>query len=162
MPNLIPRSFLLLLTSLAIAAGACTHISTVRLQPDSVAVGPNLRPIAALQADAISGYVAFIPIPGVDLDKVVNQMLIAAAKTIGADKIANLRFEIDPAGGIWSLRKLLFYRSARASGIAVQVIMPEPDPKEMEGPEPEKTHEPTPKQKPVPEQVSEPASSPPK
>jgi len=129
------RASLLLLACLGLATNACTHVSTVRLQPDSVAVGANLRPIAALQADAISGYILFVPIPGVDLDKVVNQMLITAAKTIGADKIANLRFEIDPAGGIWSLRKLFFYRSARASGIAVQVTAPAPDPGKLDGPE---------------------------
>jgi len=135
-PTSINRlSPILLLVCLGLVSNACTHVSTIRLQPDSVAVGPNLRPIAALQADAISGYVLFIPIPGVDLDKVVNQMLIAAAKTIGADKIANLQFEIDPAGGIWSLRKLFFYRSARASGIAVQVTMPAPDPGKLDGPE---------------------------
>jgi len=129
------RASILLLVCVGLATNACSHVSTVRLQPDSVAVGPNLRPIAALQADAISGYILFVPIPGVDLDKVVNQMLIAAAKTIGADKIANLRFEIDPAGGIWALRKLFFYRSARASGVAVQVTMPAPDPGKLDGPE---------------------------
>ena len=119
-----------------VGLAGCSHVSTVRLQPDSVAVGPNLRPIAAVQADAISLYALFIPIPGVDLDKVVNQMLIVAAKTIGADKIANLRFEIDPDGGIWALRKVAFYRSARASGIAVQVTAPEADPSAEQGPEP--------------------------
>lgn len=158
----IPHSLLVLISSLAIASGACSHISTARLQPDSVAVGPNLRPVAALQANAISWYVAFIPIPGVDLDKVVNQMLIAAAKTIGADKIANLHFEIDPAGGIWSLRKLLFYRSARGSGIAVQVTEPAPDPKELEGPEPEELQQPSPEQEQEPVPVSEATSSVPK
>jgi hypothetical protein len=107
----------------------------VRLQADAVEVGPNLRPIAGIQADAISMYVLFIPIPGVDLDKVVNQMLVVATKTIGADKIANLRFSIDPDGGIWALRKLGFYRSARASGVAVQVMAPEADPNAFDGPE---------------------------
>ncbi len=108
----------------------------MRLQPDTVEVGPGLRPIAGLQSNAISLYLLFIPIPGVDLDKVVNQMLIVAAKTIGADKVANLRFDIDPDGGIWALRKLAFYRSAQASGIAVQVTAPESDPNADQGPEP--------------------------
>ena len=116
--------------------GACSHLSTVRVQPDAVAVGPGLRPIAAVQANAISAYLLFIPMPGVDLDRAVNQMLVAAAKTMGADKVANLQFEITPDGGIWALRKLLGYRSARASGIAVQVTEPSPDPGADEGPEP--------------------------
>lgn len=121
---------------LCVGLFGCTHVSTVRLQPDTVAVGKGLRPVAGIQADATSAYLLFIPIPGVNLDKVVNQMLIVAAKTIGADKIANLRFEIDPGGGIWALRKLAFYRSARASGIAVQVTGPEADSGADEGPEP--------------------------
>ena len=114
---------------------ACSHVSTVRLHPDSVDVGENLRPIAGVQANASSFYLLFIPIPGVDLDKVVNEMLIATAKTMGADKIANLQFDVTPDGGWWALRKLLFYRSARASGIAVQVTGPAPDPNADQGPE---------------------------
>ena len=121
---------------LSLVVTGCSHVSTVRLQPDAVAVGPGLRPIAGIQADAISLYALFIPIPGVDLDKVINRMLIVTAKTIGADKIANLRFDIDPDGGIWALRKLAFYRSARASGIAVQVTGSAPDPQADQGPEP--------------------------
>lgn len=128
-------SFAALAFSIAITLG-CTHISSVRVQPDAVEAGPNLRPIAAVQANAISGYILFIPLPGVDLDRVVNQMLIVAAKTMGADKIANLQFDITPSGGIWALRKLLGYRSAQASGIAVQVTAPAPDPAADEGPEP--------------------------
>jgi hypothetical protein len=129
-----------LLPTLCIAVSllgiGCSTISTVRLQSDTVEVAPGLRPLAAVQADAISFYALFIPIPGVNLDQVVNRMLIAAAKTMGADKVAQLRFEIDPAGGVWALRKLLGYRSARASGIAVQITAPADDPQASEGPEP--------------------------
>ena len=127
---------LLLAVLLIAGAVSCSHVSTVRLQADTVSVGPNLRPIAGVQVNAISLYVLFVPIPGVNLDKVVNQMLIVAAKTIGADKIANLQFEIDPDGGIWALRKIAFYRSAQASGIAVQVMAPQADPNADQGPEP--------------------------
>ena len=87
---------LLLAVLLVSGSLACSHTSTVRLQADTVTVGPNLRPIAGVQANAISMYLLFIPIPGVNLDKVVNQMLIVAAKTIGADKVTNLRFNIFP------------------------------------------------------------------
>jgi hypothetical protein len=109
----------------------------VRLQPDTVEVGPNLRPVAALQANAASFYLLFIPLPGgVDLDRVVNQMLIVAAKTMGADKVTNLTFEVTPDGGVWALRKLIGWRGARASGIAVQVTALPDDPGAAEGPEP--------------------------
>lgn len=135
MPRL-NRSLAPLLLALSLGAAGCSHLSSVRVQPDAVAAGPNMRPIAAIQADAISAYVLFIPLPGVDLDRVINQMLIVAAKTMGADKVANLEFEITPDGGIWALRKLLGYRSARASGVAVQITAPAPDPAADQGPEP--------------------------
>jgi hypothetical protein len=119
------------------AVTACSSVSTVRVQPENVAAGPGLRPIAAIQVNAMSAYVAFIPVPGkVSLDRVVNRMLIVAAKTMGADKVANLEFEVTPDSGIWTLRKLLGWRSARASGIAVQVEAAPADPSADEGPEP--------------------------
>jgi hypothetical protein len=126
------------LAALAVTSiASCSHLSTVRVQPDNVETGPGLRAVAAIQADAISAYILFIPIPGgVDLDHVVNRMLIVAAKTMGADKIVDLRFDVTPDGGIWSLRKLLGWRSAHASGVAVQVETPAPDVKADEGPEP--------------------------
>ena len=104
---------------------ACASVSTVRVQPENVAVGPGLRPIAAIQVNATSGYFLFVPIPGdVDLDRVINRMLIVAAKTMGADKVANLQFDITPDSGIWTLRKLIGWRSAQATGVAVQVEAP--------------------------------------
>jgi hypothetical protein len=120
----------------AIGLAACAQVSTVRLQAETIEVGPGLRPIAAIQADATSAYVLFVPLPGgVDLDRVVNRMLVVAAKTMGADKIAQLSFEVTPDGGIWALKKLLGWRSARARGIAVQLTSV-PDPDAEQGPEP--------------------------
>ncbi len=120
----------------------CSHVSTVRLQEESIDVGPGLRPLAAVQANATSAYLLFIPIPGVDLDRVINQMLVVTAKTIGADKITNLQFEVTPDGGVWALRKLIGWRSARASGIAVQVVAPAADPDADKGPEAPPANEP--------------------
>ena len=121
---------------MAVATG-CASLSTVRLQPENVEVGPGLRPVAAIQANATSAYVLFIPLPGgVSLDRVVNRMLIVAAKTMGADKIVNLQFEVTPDDGIWTIRKIIGWRSAKAKGIAVQVMTPAADPSADEGPEP--------------------------
>jgi hypothetical protein len=133
----LARAFALALAVSAVTtAASCTHVSTVRLQEETVEVGPGLRPLAAIQANAISGYFLFIPLPGVDLDKVVNQMMVVAAKTMGADKVVLLDFDATPAGGIWAWRKLIGWRSARATGIAVQVTSPASDPRADEGPEP--------------------------
>ena len=100
----------------------CSSVSTVRVQPESLYVGPHLRPIAVIHAQVSSAYFLFIPIPGqVDLDYVVNRMLLAAAKRLGADKVVNIAVDITPGDGIWTLRKLLGWRSAEASGVAVVV-----------------------------------------
>jgi hypothetical protein len=121
---------------LATGSTACSSVSTVRLHSEAVHVGPGLRPIAGIQANAISAYVLFIPVPGgVDLDRVVNRMLVATAKAMGADKVAELRFDISPSTGIWALRKLAGWRSAQASGVAVQITGPAPDPDAEQGPE---------------------------
>ena len=109
---------------LAICAtvAACSSVSTVRVQPETVYVGPHLRPIAVVHAQVTSAYVLFIPIPGgVELDHVVNRMLIAAAKQLGADKVVDIKVDITPDDGIWTLRKLIGWRTAEASGVAVVV-----------------------------------------
>jgi hypothetical protein len=111
-------------------------VSTVRLQPETVHVGEGLRPIAGIQANAASLYFLFLPVAGeASLDKVVNRMLVVTAKTMGADKVTNVQFEMTPDGGVWALRKLLGWRGARASGIAVQVTALPADAKADEGPE---------------------------
>ncbi len=105
-----------------LACAACSSVSTVRVQSESLYAGPHLRPIAIVHAQVTSAYVLFIAIPGhVDLDHVVNGMLIAAAKALGADKVVDIKVDITPDDGIWTLRKLLGWRSAEASGVAVVV-----------------------------------------
>jgi hypothetical protein len=112
----------LLLATVTVVAVACSSVSTVRVQPESLFVGPKLRPIAVVHAQVSSAYFLFIPIPGgVDLDRVVNRMLIASAKALGADKVVNIRVDMTPDSGVWTLRRLLGWRSAEASGVAVVV-----------------------------------------
>ena len=112
-----------------VAAAGCSSVSTVRVQPDNVYVGAGMRPIAVIHAQVTSAYLLFIPIPGgVDLDRVVNRMLLATAKALGADKVVNVRVDITPDGGIWTLRKLFLWRSAEASGVAVVIDEPKPAP----------------------------------
>src|SRR6476469_682494 len=117
------------IAALVTFATACSSISTVRVQPDNVHVGPGLRPIAIVHAQVTSAYLLFIAIPGkVSLDYVVNRMLIHAAKELGADKVVDIKVDITPGDGVWTLRKLLGWRSAEASGIAVVVDDPAPAP----------------------------------
>jgi hypothetical protein len=127
-----------LLLAVALAPAACSHVSAVRVQDETIEVGPGLRPVAAIQANAIRGYFLYIPLgPRADLDRAVNQLLVATAKTMGADKVVLLEFDATPDGGVWALfRKFIGWRSARAKGIAVQVAAPALDPNADEGPEP--------------------------
>ena len=104
------------------SAVACSSISTVRVQPENVHVAKGLRPIAVVHAQVTSFELLFFEIPGhVSLDYVVNRMLIHAAKQMGADKVVDIKVDITPGDGIWSLRKLIGWRSAEASGVAVVV-----------------------------------------
>ena len=111
------------------AIAACSSVSTVRVQPETIHVGPGLRPIAVIHAQVTSAYLLFLPIPGgVDLDRVVNRMLLPTAKALGADKVVNIQVDMTPDGGVWTLRKLFLWRSAWASGVAVVVEDPVPAP----------------------------------
>ena len=60
-------------------------------------------------------------------------MLIVAAKTMGADKIAGLTFHEDCPGMCFS--RFIGWTGARATGIAVQVTGPPPDGAADDGPE---------------------------
>src|SRR5437764_9404634 len=112
----------LVLAAVLAATAACSSITAVRVQPETVYVGAHLRPVAVIHAQVTSAYFFWIPIPGhVDLDYVVNRMLLATAKTLGADKVVDIQVDITPDSGIWTLRKLLGWRSAWATGIAVIV-----------------------------------------
>jgi hypothetical protein len=130
-----------LLTVISAAIG-CSSISTVRVQPETIHVAPGLRPIAVIHAQVTSWYLLFIPIPGgVDLDRVVNRMLLATAKALGADKVVDIKIDYTPDTGIWTLRRLFWYRSASASGVAVVVEEPGaqpqlPSPAPAPGPQP--------------------------
>ena len=115
----------IVLVAVLATAAACSSITTVRVQPETVFVGSHLRPIAVIHAQVTSAYLLWIPIPGhVDLDYVVNRMLLATAKALGADKVVDIKVDITPENGIWTLRKLIGYRSASASGVAVMIDEP--------------------------------------
>ena len=112
----------LALAAVTFVALGCSSVQHVRVQPENLYVGPGLRPIAVVHAQVTSFYFLFVPIPGgVDLDRVVNRMLLASAKAMGADKVVNIRVDITPDSGIWVLRRVLGWRSAEASGVAVVI-----------------------------------------
>jgi hypothetical protein len=125
------------------SAVGCSSISTVRVQPENVHVAKGLRPIAIVHAQVTSFELLFFEIPGhVSLDYVVNRMLIHAAKQLGADKVVDIKVDITPDDGIWVLRRLIGWRSAEASGVAVVVedeVAPVPSPTPPAAPAPTPT-----------------------
>src|SRR5262249_3689409 len=112
----------LAIATLVTCATACSSISMVRGQPENVPVGPHLRPIAIVQAQVTRAYFLFLAIPGrAKRDYGVTRSLTHAAKQLGADKVVDIQVDIDPGDGIWTIRKLLGWRTAKASGVAVVV-----------------------------------------
>ena len=119
----------LALAAVTCVALGCSSVQTVRVQPDNIYVGPGMKPIAIVHAQVSSFYFMFAAIPGgVDLDRVVNRMLLATAKALGADKVVNIRVDITPSSGIWVVRRILGWRSAEASGVAVVMDPAQPSP----------------------------------
>ena len=115
-------------TLLLCAACACSSVQTVRIQGENVYAGQHLRPIAIVHCQVTSAYLLFLALPGhVDLDHVVNGMLLPAAKLLGADKVVDIKVDITPETGVWVLRKLIGWRTAEASGVAV-VVEPDTEP----------------------------------
>ena len=113
MRRLLPL-LLLLITS-------CATVDVVRLQPDLLQVPEGTEPLAGIKAECVGFYLFTLGIPDCDMDKVVNELLFAEARKLGAERLLNLRFEGTPEGGIWWLTKLLWFRTASASAIAVMV-----------------------------------------
>ncbi len=119
-----PRALTLAAAALA-AGGACTSVSTARVTADDVYLGRGVEPLGAIQVDVTSAYLLFVPLPGVDLEDALRRELFARAELMGADKVADVQFHITPSGGIWALRRLLGWRTARATGIAVRIHLDE-------------------------------------
>lgn len=103
-----------------LSGGGCASVDIVRLQPDQLHVPKGMEPVAGIQASCLGFYLFTLGLPYADLDRAVNELLMKEAKKLGADRVMNLRFEATPAGGIWFLTKLLFWRSATAWGIAIR------------------------------------------
>lgn len=119
---------------LGLMFAACSSVTTVRLQPETVEVGPGLRPIAGVQAEVSTFYLLGIAIPGDrSLDRVVNRMLIVAAKTMGADKVTGLSFAVECPN--FCFERLFGVLGTRATAIAVQLTGPPADGAADEGPE---------------------------
>ena len=107
------------IAAVLVFAVGCSSVEIVRLQPDILHTPRGTEPLAALQATCMGFYFFTLGLPEADLDKAVNELLIAEAKKIGADKLINLRFDVTPSHGFWFITKLLWFRVATAWAVAV-------------------------------------------
>jgi hypothetical protein len=103
-----------------VVALSCSSVDVVRLQPDLIEVPEGMEPVAGIQATCIGFYIFTLGLPDADLEKAVNELLMTEARKLGAERVMNLRFEATPESGIWWLTKLLGFRSASASGVAIK------------------------------------------
>ncbi len=104
---------------IALAAG-CSSVDVVRLQPDQLQVPKGMEPLAAIQTTTLGFYFFTLGLPEADLEKAVNELLMKEAKKLGADRVMDLHIDATPGGGIWWLSKLLWFRMASASGVAIR------------------------------------------
>jgi hypothetical protein len=118
-----PAQTLALWMSLAVAAlaGGCTSVEYVRIRPGTMRVSGG-EPIAAVQVSREGFYFLGIPFADCDLDTVLNQLLIDAARKVGADRVVDVRFDVTPSTGVWWFftHFLPIPPSARAWGIAIK------------------------------------------
>ena len=109
------------LLPLALLLCSCATVDVVRLQPGLLQVPEGTEPLAGIRARCVGFYLFTLGIPDCDMDKVVNELLFAEARKLGAERLLDLRFDGTPEGGIWWLTKLFWFRSSTASAIAVML-----------------------------------------
>lgn len=79
--------------------------------------------ISVIQANSMgfSLFLHFVTVVNADLDTVINKVLVAEAKAMGATKVDLKSASTTPTHGIWALEALLIgFPSSTAVGIAVQ------------------------------------------
>lgn len=113
------RAFFL---AVAFSVSACSSIEVARVKDNSLAV-PQGEAVAVIQANSI-GFTLFfhaVDVVKSDLDDVVNRMLLAEAKAMGANKVQLVSAHTTPRGGIYALSGIVFgFPESEAVGIAVK------------------------------------------
>jgi hypothetical protein len=96
------RKPLLAAASLAALAG-CSSIETATLPPDEVA--GHGKAIAVIQANSIGLTAIFhlVDLVQSDLETVVNKLLLAEAKAMGATKVEIKSASTTPRHGVWAV-----------------------------------------------------------
>lgn len=119
----MPR--LALLLALLCSTG-CSSVEVARVKEGTLASSAG-EPVAVIQASSV-GFTLFFHLVDVvtsDLDDVVNRLLLAEAKAMGANKVELKSARTTPRGGIYALSGLIFgFPCSEAVGIAVKSPAP--------------------------------------
>lgn len=105
----------------ALALSGCVSISVAEVQDTDIgsAVG---KPIAVIQANKLGFTLLFhlVDVVKSDLDQVVNKLLVAEAKGMGASRVDLKSASTTPRQGIWALTGFLVgFPHSEAVGVAV-------------------------------------------
>jgi len=101
---------------------ACTTIDSAVVASNEVVTAEG-DAVAVIQGTALgfSLFLHYVKLVDADLDKVVNKVLIAEAKSMGANKVELTNFATSPTKGIWRVFGLLAaVPYAAATGVAVK------------------------------------------
>jgi hypothetical protein len=105
----------------ALGLAACTSVETATVSGNEVAA--HGEAVAVVQASAIGITAIFhiVDLVQSDLDTVVNKLLVAEAKAMGANKIDLKYAETTPRHGIFALTgTIIGFPTSRAVGLAVK------------------------------------------
>lgn len=108
----------------AVAAASlvgCTSVESATVSGNEIAA--NGEAVAVVQATAVglSAIFHIVDIVQADLDTVVNKLLVAEAKAMGASRVDLLSASTTPRSGIFALAGFIIgFPMAQASGVAVK------------------------------------------
>jgi hypothetical protein len=111
----------LALVAVAIAS-SCTSIEHTRV-PDGALATHEGQSIAVIQASSVGCTLFFHAVDVVksDLDDVVNRLLLAEAKAMGASKVQLVSARTTPRGGVYALSGVIIgFPESQAVGIAIK------------------------------------------
>lgn len=104
-----------------LSLASCTSIEEATVSNSEIAAKGEA--IAVIQASSI-GFTALlnnVVIVDSSLDQVVNKLLVAEAKAMGANKVELLHATTSPGHGIFALPSLIIgFPSSQATGIAIK------------------------------------------
>lgn len=105
----------------ALSLSACTSVEVATVASSEIAA--NGDAVAVVQANAI-GFTALlhtVDIVQSDMDTVINKLLVAEAKALGATRVDLKDARTSPRSGIYTLPSLILgFPMSRAVGVAVK------------------------------------------